>query len=109
MEHHNTIGCILAGRSKTLLLKNCVLLRPDPSQHVWRWVRAISDPLEHLLNQVEIKHHGELICKQFKEREIRCKTETSCGRISVELGQARGKYGQPKHYPILYVSIAHAT
>ena len=51
-----TLGCILAGRSKTLLLKNCVLLRPDPSLHVWRWVRAISDPLEHLLNQVEIRH-----------------------------------------------------
>ena len=50
-----TLGCI--GRNKTLLLKNCVLLHPDPSQHVWRWVRAISDPLEHLLiNQVEIRH-----------------------------------------------------
>ena len=24
-------------------------------------------------------------------------------------GLARGKYGQPKHYPILYFSIAHAT
>ena len=32
-----------------------------------------------------------------------------CGIISVELGRAQGKYGQPKHYAILYFSIAYAT
>ena len=31
------------------------------------------------------------------------------GRISVDLGQARGKYGQPKNYGILYFSVAYAA
>ena len=31
------------------------------------------------------------------------------GRISVQLGRARGKYGQPKNCAILYFSVAYAT
>ena len=45
-------------------------------------VRSISDPLEHLVNQVEIRHRPSylangIFCKQFKEREIHYKTGIS--------------------------------
>ena len=37
-----------------------------------------------------------------------CSLANERGRIFGELGWARGKYGQPKNYAILYFSVAYA-